>query len=762
MRVIRRLLAALAALVVVIVLLAGAGLWATRPVRGGTWRVPGLQALATVSVDADGIPWIRADAETDAAAALGYMHARDRLFQMELMRRAASGRLSELLGRTTLAFDRTMRVLGLRRRAEEEWAAMPPGPRALLEAYAAGVNAFIAAHGRWSAPELAVLGAPEPWSPVDSVLWGKTMALYLSGNYRTELARAALLGRMPPEQVRSLWPDPQSVPNAEAARSSTALAGRLLALLPAWPQPFTQPPSASDEWAVDGAHSATGAPLLAGDPHLAFGLPGIWYLARIDTPGGTLAGATAPGVPLLVIGRNSRIAWTFTTTGADTQDLFTETVLPDGQYATPGGPAPFTVREERIGVRFGADEVLHVRETRHGPVVSDLDRPDGPVMALAAANLAPGDTAVQGLYRLNHADSVAAAGQTAALISSPVQNLLAADRDGIGLFTTGRVPVRRAGDGALPVPGADGAHDWTGWASGAALPHFLNPASGRLVNGNERTVGPGFPVFLGADWFAPWRADRIRARLDADTRHDAREFASMQVDDTSAFAARVLPHLLALPAPAGTAGRAVALLAGWDGRMGADMPQPLLFNAWMGRFEALLLKRRGVRPGVTGTPSDLIGHVLLDGGAAEWCDGDCTGLLEAALADAGTDLASRFGPDPAGWRWGAAHVVRFAHPLLGAVPGPWSGITLAQGGDDTTPDRGSPRDGTFQSVHGAEYRGVYDLADLDRSLFMGAPGQSGHPLSRHYTDLATPWRDGKTLTLGPAPKQVEETIQLVP
>lgn len=763
MRWLRRVAAALLVFVVVLAGVAGAGIWWSMPVRGGTWQVPELSAAVTITVDGDGIPRIRAQTAEDGAAALGYMHARDRLFQMDLMRRAVSGRLSEVLGGMTLPFDRSMRVLGLRPRAEKEWAAMTPGPRGLLDAYARGVNAFIAAHGRFASPEFALLGAPEPWAPADTILWGKTMGLFLSGNYRTELARAALLARgLPPGTVGGLWPNPPAdEPTAEAA-----LAGRLLDLLPAFPAPFTLPSSASDEWAVDARHSATGAPLLAGDPHLAFNLPGLWYLARIDTPGGVLAGATAPGVPMLVIGRNSRIAWTFTTTGADTQDLFRETVLPDGRYATPDGPAAFAVREERIHVRFGADEVLHVRETRHGPVISDLNgAPDGPVLALAAANLAAGDTAVQGLYALNGADSVAEAGRAAGLISSPVQNLLAADHDGIGLFTTGRVPVRRAGDGTMPVNGADGGHDWTGWASGEALPRVVDPPSGRLVNGNERTVGPGFPVFLGADWFAPWRADRIRALLDERPLHDPGEFAAMQVDDVSAFAERVLPRLHALPDPGGPAGRAVALLAGWNGRMSADAPQPLIFNAWMARFEAALLAGRNLPHGLTGTGADLIGHVLLDNGAAEWCaDGDCRPLLLSTEADAVADLSARFGPDPATWRWGAAHVVRFSHPLLGMIPGlrHWAGVAVSQGGSDTTLERGSPADGSFQSTHGAEYRGVYDLADLDRSLFMAAPGQSGHPLSPHYTDLAERWRDGNTLMLGPVPATVEETITLRP
>ena len=237
-----------------------------------------------------------------------------------------------------------------------------------------------------------------------------------------------------------------------------------IALLPRFPEPFTRPPSASNEWAVDGRHSATGAPLLAGDPHLEFGQPGIWYLARIETPGQVLAGATGPGVPFLVIGHNSRIAWTFTTNGADVQDIFLETPAGTG-YQTPDGPRPFvTTREERIGVRGQPDQILTVRETRHGPVISDLVGENQPLMAVAMGNLQPNDTAAAGLSRAQPGrHGRGGPKHAAALITSPVQNLLVADRQDIALFLTGRVPVRKAGDGFAPVNGADGAHDWVGF-----------------------------------------------------------------------------------------------------------------------------------------------------------------------------------------------------------------------------------------------------------------------------------------------------------
>ncbi len=463
------------------------------------------------------------------------------------------------------------------------------------------MNALIEQRGRFAAPEFLVLGRPEPWTPADSLLWGVLMGSWLSGNWRTELNRAALSDALPPAKVDQLWPPEDAVPTPWAALPAALVpassARRLLAALPRFPQPFTMPPTASDAWAVDGAHSGTGAPLLAGDPHLAFGMPGLWYLARIELPDRVLSGATAPGVPFLVLGQNGHVAWSFTTTGADTQDLFVETALPDGTYAAPDGPKPFTVREERIAVRGQPDEVLTVRETRHGPVISDVLDPKGPVLALAAANLMPGAGAAAGLLALNRAKTVDEAARAAPRIASPVQNLLVADGARIALFTTGRVPIRRAGDGSRPVPGDTGAYDWTGFAAGDALPHSVAPASGRLLNGNERTAPPDFPVFLGRDWFGDWRARRIRELLDATPKPGVEDFARMQADARSTYAVALLPRLLEVQATPGLAAVALALLRDWDGTADVNRPQPLIFNAWMRRFLADVLARNGVPRG---------------------------------------------------------------------------------------------------------------------------------------------------------------------
>jgi penicillin amidase len=756
----------LAAIGIVVLLLAGlvaGALWLTVPGSKQTVAIPGLAAAVDITYDADGVPRIHAGSEQDAATALGFLHARDRMFQMDLMRRAASGRLSEFAGPATLPIDRMMRTLGLRQHAVADFATLPLDTQAILQAYARGVNAWIDIKGRFAAPEFLVLGAPERWEAQDSLLWAKTMGLWLSMNWRQELARQALAGRVPGAVIDQLWPSQPGTPAPDAMNQPltrfAAAASRLASVLPRFPSPYTMPQSASNAWAVDGRHSATGAPLLAGDPHLGFSFPGIWYLARIDRPGRVLAGGTAPGVPFLVLGHNGKIAWTFTTSGADVQDIFIETPAGPGEYQTPDGPKPFVVREERIKVRGQADVVLTVRETRHGPVISDLDNPGGPIMAVAMANLQPGDTAAAGLLALNRATSVQEAGVAAAEITSPVQNLLVADAKTIGLFVTGRVPIRKAGDGSAPVVGADGAHDWVGWAAGDQLPHSVSPESGRLVNANEPVWPAGFPVFMGRDTFGDWRARRIREMLEKSDRHTPPDFAAMQTDVVDSFAQQVLPVLLAVP---GTPAKVMGLLRGWDGSAVMDSAAPLIFNAWIEAFYTTVLRHAGLTAGVGEPVSDFVASVLTPAGA-HWCDGDCVPMLRDSLAEAVKELSTRFGDDPAAWRWGDAHQAVFAHPILRNIRilGPLTTIGIPSPGDDDTVDCGGIN-AAFQSVHGAAYRGVYDLADLDRSLFMITPGQSGNPLSAHARDFATRWRDGATITLGPAAAVITGTVRLIP
>ena len=775
-----RLRLALAGLVILILLAfaAGAGaIWLTLPPGSQTLAIQGLSAPVTITLDQHGVPFIRAANFTDAATALGYLHARSRMFQMELLRRVVGGKLAEWFGPAALPSDELMRTLGLARHAEATLGTLPASTRDLLDAYARGVNAWISERGRLAGPQFLFLGAPRPWTAVDSLDWGEWMSLSLSGNWRRELARLALTGSLPTDRILALWPPDRGTETVDASFAALArTARRLLAFLPRFPQPFTEPETASNEWAVAGKRSATGAPLLAGDPHLGLDFPSLWYLARIETPRTTLVGATAPGVPFLVLGHNRHIAWTFTDTGADTEDLFIEQPLLGGRYQTPDGPKPFAVRKETIRVRGRPDVTLIVRTTRHGPVISDLIDPKGPVLAVAMAALAPHDTAASGLLSLDRAESVEAAGKAAAEISAPVLNLLVADRTEIGFFMTGRLPIRNGGDGAMPVPGATGVYDWTGFAAGAALPHVVSPASGVLVNANNRIGLPGFPVFITRDWFGPWRARRIFQMLAAAPHPGVADFTAMQNDTLSTYAEQILPVLERVPPPLGMPAVALGLLRHWQGEMAMDLPQPLIFNAWLRRFRALLFTRLGLPDNGAAPGPEFIAGVLGHDGHSRWCAApmaaksahgsraDCAPLLAEALTEATAELVARYGRDPAAWRWGTAHPALFVDPVLARIPllGWLTACRIAAPGDDTTVNRGSPAPSGFRDVHGAEYRGVYDLADLDRSRFMMVPGQGGDPFGRHACDLVRPWRDGGSFALGPTPGRVTASIRLLP
>ncbi len=752
-----KVLAALSLLPIALV----AAVWLTLPPSSETLRIAGLRAPVDISFDEFGIPRIHAQSEPDAAAALGYVHARDRMFQMELMRRAASGTLSAIVGARALPVDRMARIFGERLHAESSFAGLSPDLRAILTAYAAGVNAWITERGRMAAPEFLGLGAPRPWKPSDCLLWSETVSLWLADNYRTELSRMAMAGKLPPERMAQLWPPTGDTPAPDSTTPQAPIRQGWLDALPHFPQAFTLPDEASNAWAVAGSHTNTGSAMMAGDPHLALGFPALWYLARIETPGGVLVGATAPGVPFLVIGRNAHIGWSFTTTGIDTQDVFIETPLAGGMYATPDGPRPFDVREEVIHVRGAPDEHLTVRATRHGPIISDGE--PGPVLAVEMAQFQLGSPA-PGLYALNHAASVADAGRAAAMMTAPMQNLTVAGPDGIGLFTTGQVPVRRAGDGSVPVSGADGLHDWTGFASGDALPHFVNPAGGTVENANERTAPPDFPVFLGRDFPKPLRARRIHELLGAKPAFGADDFQAMQADDVSVLAHDVLPVLASLPREQGVTGQAQALLAAWNGAMDRNRPEPLIFNDAVQLFVARTLAANHVAQADAGPWSGFLDWLVSPDGAV-WCNGDCRPALSRALHDASEELATRFGQDPHAWRWGTVHQAVFAHPILAQIPviGAIASRRVPVDGDDTTLFRGGNGAlGHFEALHGAAYRGIYDVADLERSRFVVTPGQSGNFLSPHAWDLLGRWAAGQTITIPAMPARVTGDLRLSP
>ncbi|WP_448205545.1 penicillin acylase family protein [Azospirillum sp. sgz302134] len=775
----RRAAAVVLALLALLVLVpaVGAGgflLWMREqmPAHAGAVTVPGLDRPVEILRDRHAIPHIFAATERDAYFALGYVHAQDRLWQMETMRLSGAGRLSELVGTRfgdwSLRIDRSMRTLGVYRRAQAAYDAMPADARGAFDSYAAGVNAYLETRTEALPIEFQILRhTPEPWKPADSIVWGKLMALQLSGNSYDELYRARLLQNLSPEQVQDLFPaDPPGAPVTLAAELKGMDLQKALAALP--DLGFD---TASNEWALAGGRSATGKPIIANDPHLGLEAPILWYLARIVTPSHSIAGATIPGVPLHILGHNAHVAWGFTTTHSDTQDIFIEKIDPQDptRYITPDGSQPFATRTETIHIAGQPDETLTVRETRHGPVLTSPDTegiaPEGHVLALAFPALtAPAlnvkDTSAEALYRLNHAANAEAVREALFLHVAPQQNVVYADTDGtVGFLSPALVPVRRAGDGRVPVPGWTGEYDWAGYIPFDSLPQAVDPPSGQFVNANNAVVGPGYPYLLATDWPDPARARRIEQMLGTG-RFTVEEVAAQQLDTLSLPALDLLPLLLKAPVDGPRMAEAVGRLKAWDGRMDRDRPEPLIFDWWLRELVRTLFadKLGTLFPPYWDLRPRAVKHVLTE--APQWCDDvttpvkeTCDAVVTGALKSALAQIEQRHGPDMAKWRWGDEHKADLTHRLLGRIPllDRLFDLTIETDGGAFTVNRGTtrPRDPQqpFAHVHGAGLRAVYDLADLGNSRFMIATGQSGNPLSPYWGDLVRSWRDGGTLRL---------------
>lgn len=771
--------------------MAGGVLWlrTSLPSLSETVRVAGLDGAVEIIHDRNNIPHIVAATDRDAYRALGFIHARDRLFQMDFMRRLGAGRLSEVVGRATLPLDKTMRTLGLHRLAGETFKRLPPDARDAVIAYAAGVNAFLRTRSGTLPPEfLALRYTPEKWTPQDSLVWGRLMAMRLTGNWRTEALRAALSKRLSPAQLRDLWPgDTGETPSTLAAlpAAAPAHANRLLRRIPAW---FDQI-SASNSWLLAGKHTESGKPILANDPHLGFRAPGLWYLARISAPNLNITGATVAGVPFHILGHNGRIAWAFTTTDSDTQDLFIERLVPGKAqtYQTPTGPRPFASRTETIRIKGTAAEEVTVRTSRHGPVISDIYEDlgkvasDGHVVALAAASLRPDDMTPLALYRLNHAQNWPDFIEAAKSFHSPQQNISYADIAGnIGFIAPGRVPVRRSGRGRQPVPGWAGEYDWTGFIPFGQLPRTFNPASGRIANANHRIVPKDYPWYLTDDWSPPYRAQRIFSVLERTARHGMKNSAALQTDNLSLAARDLVPVLLRHLQPQSDRHKAIAeKLRSWDAKMSRNAAAPLIFIAWLAALNRSLYADElgdqfsayfGLRPRT-------VRHMLTNRHA--WCDDtqtpeseSCVSVVTAALSDAIASLDKRYGTDIDNWRWGKAHEAVFSHPLFTRIPilRHLADIRVESPGGPFTVNRAQPRISNtkqpFASVHGPGYRAIYDLADLGNSLFATATGRSGNPFSAFYADNTSAWRDGKYIKIAQnradALKQAMGTTKLVP
>jgi penicillin G amidase len=780
----RRAGAILIGLAAVLAIAAAALVLSTFPARTGSVHVRGPRGVVTIATDGRGVPAIRAGSIPDAMFGIGWAHARDRLWQMEFERRVAAGRLAEVLGGRAAPADAFLRTVGFRRAAEAAWRrSASPDVRTLLEAYAAGVNAFVAS-GRGRPVELRVLRiAPEPWTPVDSLAWGKMMAWDLSRNADDEIRLARLTEALGAERANELMPVNAGEPTILTADEWSPRAA------PGSPAGFRLPPAGpwrsvaadlalleplglgsgegigSNSWVVAGSRTASGFPLLANDPHLKLRMPAVWYLASLEAPGLSVSGATLPGIPFVLIGRNARIAWGLTSLEPDVEDLFVERTdgAHPGRYLHRGEWKPFASRVERIRVRGGAEVAVTVRESVHGPLVGSVMSGSstlGSAVALRWTGLDPDDRTAEAFWAIDRASSWPEFLAGVALVHTAAQNFLYADRDGhIGYSASGAMPLRPRADGRLPVAGT-GEDDWAGFVRFEDLPRVLDPPRGYLVTANNRAA-PGEPYAFGLAWAPPYRAARIAERLLAKPKLTPEDFRGIQGDVVSLQARDLLAVLKDARPRDADSRRALELLRGWNGEMSESSAAAAVYAAWYVELARIADDELEAVGG--GVRSRFLLEALR--GDSPFCDDvrtpgreTCADFEAAALSRAAALLRKRLGADPSRWSWGALHRLTVAHDVFDGVPLLRRAFDLeaGRGGDAQCVNVGGfSRDRAFSMEEGSSFRQVVDLAPDGRGRYALPGGQSGNVFDPRYRDLFPLWRKGELFGMGERPVEVE-------
>ncbi|RVU20302.1 penicillin acylase family protein [Methylobacterium oryzihabitans] len=752
------------------------------PVASETLTVPGLDAPAEIRLDRHGIAHLRAGSRRDAFFVQGFNAARDRLWQLDLWRRRGLGLLAESFGPGYLAQDRAARSFVYRGDMEAEWAAYgAPDTRAVVEAFVAGLNAWIDLAGREPerlAPEFAATGTrPGRWEAAD-VVRVRSHALVRNAASEVARARVAARGALALDRYRKALAPPHDpvVPDGLAAlpddlldlvRLATAGVGfgpeRLAARrdeADRWcrvdedgavtaapvPEAGEAPPEGSNNWAVGPGRTATGRPILASDPHRAYTLPSLRYVVHLTAPGLDVIGAGEPALPGISIGHNGHAAFSLTIAPLDQEDVTAYETHPDDPDLYRYGDGWERMRRvaERIPVRGGPDEPVSLAFTRHGPVIH-ADPAARRAFALRTVWSEPGTSAYLASLAYLDARSPEAFGAALRHWSAPSVNQVYADADGrIAWFVAGLAPRRPNWDGLMPVPG-DGRYEWDGFHAADDLPRAIDPPRGFVATANEMNLPADYPAEarrLGFEWLEPWRAERIHAVLDGQDRHGLAESMALQGDDLSLPARRLAGHAAVLP-PAPDIAAAQAVLAGFDGRLHEESGAALLAEIWwIHHLRPALLAhlapdaatRALLAPGDAETLLP-----LLDAADPGLAPAERDALLVGTLAAAYRDCASRFGADDAAWAWGRFHHARFLHPLSRVNGGAFDVGPLPVGGSGASVMNTSYRPETGRLTVGASFRMVVDVGDWDASVFVNAPGQSGDPRSPHYADHAALW-----------------------
>lgn len=776
----RRIAFVLGSILVVFLLATGAGLLSLHhrlrtslAPLDGTRRLPGLSAPVTVRRDARGVPHFEAANLDDILAAQGWVTASDRLWQMDMARRLPAGEAAEVLGSALVPHDRAERIEGLRDVAARMIASMPPPQLAQLAAYSRGVNSYIAeaeAHGTLPAEFSLLFYKPAPWRPVDSVLVALSMAEMLDQRWPTKLKREQVTARLQARGFGALAPDlyptgswrdhppvpsapaisdPQEVPQIPLDPSQVLATPPILPLHDLLALPKTCPGCrpGSNEWAVSGAHTASGKPLLSNDMHLTHGIPDLWYESELHAGSFHVAGVTVPGLPWISAGHNDHIAWGLTALGGDTQDLYLEPA-----------DAPVQHEHEVIHVRGGADVPLDVERTAHGPLITSLLKDEHRPIALHWAIY---DQQAQGLplFALDSATDWPSFRAALATWWAPTLNTAYADDAGhIGYQAVGLIPVRSGSLQGLPVPAGSQAGEWTGFIPFEALPSTLDPQSGIVATANSRVTPDGYPYQLTLEWASPYRNERIWKWLGGKTGLTPADMLTLQTDVYSEVDQEIAQRLAYAvdhaTHPSQRAREAADLLRSWNGVLAINSPAAaIITQAEQAFWPAVLMPKIGDAWRLYDwSESSYAREQLIARQPAEWLppgsgswNDFLAGLVETALKSAPADLKS--------WRYGAIHTIEIEHPLWKLLPGFHAGIgPLPQSGDQSTVKQVSGDLGPSQ-------RFTADLADPDRSTENLVMGESGDPASPYFRDQWKSWYGGTTFALPFTPAAVQAAAQ---
>jgi penicillin amidase len=767
------------------------------PQLDGQLQVSGLSAPVTVTRDSHGVPTIDAASLPDLFFAQGFVTAQDRLWQMDVMRSFGSGELSEILGPDTLKHDREQRLLGLRAAAKKAFETASPRDRSFFEAYARGVNAYISAQAGHLPIEFRILHyAPKPWLAEDSLVIANQMVKDLNYHYFYDaLNREKILAKLGPELTADLyvnrsWHDrPPTVMREDLQQPDTnnddsdedddddspdnSVTRKTVPVAPPAVSPNVLPDeglpvNGSNDWVVSGAHTVTGKPLLSDDMHLGHTMPSLWYEAHLRSGALDVAGVTLPGVPFVIVGHNQRIAWGFTNVGPTVTDVYIENFNAQGAYQTPSGWVQPEHRMEVIHVKGHADVNVDVKITRHGPVITELVPGETRPLALRWTLY---DVLHIPLFDIDLAQNWDEFRKAFSQFDAPGQNVVYADVDGnIGYQATGKVPIRAAGDGSLPVSGADNAHEWTSYIPFDKLPSIYNPPSGIIGTANGRIAPDNYPYSISMEWEAPWRQERIYHVLESGRQFSPADMLALQTDihsEAELFAAERFVYAVDHAAKASPrAKQAADLMRSWDGRMEGSSAAPTIADNSIVELRRLLLE-----PKLGSAPADpakddatlswntyswemrsvWMENILLHH-PKRWLPEKypnyeelLTAAVDAAvnLPDAPKDLAS--------WRWGAFNAVDIEHPILGRIPllRRWSGPGVQEQSGSRYTVKAVSRH------HGPSERFTANLADLDQSTLNIVTGQGGNFLSPYYMDQWKAWYEGATFTLPFTAKAVD-------